>query len=269
MSQNPRIHRVSLYSKPISDRGAVVKKLVGSFIVATCFVTPALAADLPVRAQPQLVSPAYNWSGFYLGIEGGGGWGRARQTDPFPFSSGGYNVSGGLIGGTVGYNWQFNPWGLGSNPWVVGLEADYSYSNIKGSTIGTNPFFGTCGGAPPSCSSNLQSLGTFRGRIGLPWYNLLPYVTGGLAWGSLYGSEGDVLANGPVGSGTTTRVGGTIGVGIEAMLASSWTAKLEYLYVDLGRGGVFNDNLGGGFVLTESIDFRASILRAGINYKFN
>jgi outer membrane immunogenic protein len=246
-----------------------VKKLIGAIIVAATFgVTPALAADIFVRPQPQVFVPAYNWSGFYIGIEGGGGWGLARQTDPFPFSSGGYDVSGGLVGGTVGYNWQFSRWGY-ANPWVVGLEVDYSYANIRGSTIGTNPFFGNCAGGPPACSANLQSLGTFRGRVGIPWYRLLPYVTAGLAWGSLHGQEGDILANGPVGSGTTTRAGWTIGTGIEGIFAPNWTWKLEYLYVDLGRGGGFTDNFGSGFLLTESIDFRASILRAGINYKFD
>jgi len=221
-----------------------------------------VAADLRVRSAPPLTTPVsvYNWTGFYVGIEGGYGWGEARQTDPLLFNSGGYLVRGGLVGGTVGYNWQFNQL-------VVGLEGDYSFADIRGSTRGF------CGGVIPRCSSNLESLGTFRGRIGwaglLWWNSLMPYVTGGLAWGPLHGSEGDVLANGAVGSGTTTRAGWTLGAGIEAMLAPNWTAKLEYLYVDLGRGGVFNDLLPGGAVVTESIDFRASIFRAGLNYKFD
>jgi outer membrane immunogenic protein len=93
-------------------------------------------------------------------------------------------------------------------------------------------------------------------------------VTGGLAWVSLHGSEGDVLANGAFGSGTTTRAGWTVGGGIEAMLTPNWTAKLEYLYVDF-RGDVFNDVVPRFGVLPQSIDFRANVVRAGLNYKFD
>jgi outer membrane immunogenic protein len=150
---------------------------------------------------------------------------------------------------------------------VLGLEADEAWADIRGST---NTLI--CGGAPPNCSSNLRSLGTFRGRVGwagvLWWNNVMPYVTGGLAWGSLHGSEGDVLANGAFGSGTTTRAGWTVGGGIEAMLTPNWTAKLEYLYVDF-RGDVFNDVVPGFGVVPQSIDFRANVVRAGLNYKFD
>ena len=238
-----------------------MRKLIGSAVALTISATSALAADMRVAPRPASSVAAYNWTGFYVGIEGGGGWGIARQTDPVPFSSGGYKVRGGLIGATAGYNWQFNQL-------VVGLEGDYAWADIKGSTSSF-----TCGGAPPSCTSRLESLGTFRGRVGwaglLWWNNVLPYAAGGLAWGPLHGSEGNFLANGPVGSGTTTRTGWTVGGGIEAMLTPNWTAKLEYLYVDLGRGGVFNDLFPSGLVVRENIDFRANVVRAGLNYKFD
>jgi outer membrane immunogenic protein len=150
-----------------------------------------------------------------------------------------------LVGGTVGYNWQINRL-------VLGLEADESWADIHGST---NTL--VCGGAPPTCSSNLRSLGTFRGRVGwagvLWWNNVMPYVTGGLAWGSLHGAEGTAFGLGAFGSGTTTRAGWTVGGGVEAMLTPNWTAKLEY-----GFG-----------VVPESIDFRANVVRAGLNYKFD
>jgi outer membrane immunogenic protein len=181
---------------------------------------------MAARAPARYIAPVsvYNWTGFYVGIEGGGGWGSAQQTDPLGFNAG-YEVSGGLVGGTVGYNWQINRL-------VLGLEADESWADIRGSTNTV-----ICGGAPPNCSSNLRSVGTFRGRVGwaglLWWNNVMPYVTGGLAWGSLHGSEGDILAHGAFGSGTTTRAGWTLGGGIEAMLTPNWTVKLEYLYVDL------------------------------------
>jgi outer membrane immunogenic protein len=93
-------------------------------------------------------------------------------------------------------------------------------------------------------------------------------VTGGLAWVSLHGSEGDVLANGAFGSGTTTRAGWTRRGGIGAMLTPNWTAKLEYLYVDF-RGDAFNDVVPRFGVVPQSIDFRANVVRPGLNYKFD
>jgi outer membrane immunogenic protein len=166
-----------------------MRKFLGTAAILTVFATSAMAADLAARAPARYIAPVsvYNWTGFYVGIEGGGGWGSAQQTDPLGFNAG-YEVSGGLVGGTVGYNWQINRL-------VLGLEADESWASIRGSTIGI------CGGLPPNCSSNLQSLGTFRGRLGwaglLWWNNVMPYVTGGLAWGSLHGSEGNIRALAP------------------------------------------------------------------------
>ena len=153
----------------------------------------------PVPKEPPFV--VYNWTGFYIGIEGGSGWSHVEQTDPRPFRSDSYQPNGGLIGGTVGFNAQLDYA-------VLGLEADWSGSWIKGYTIGTDPLFGNCGGAVPKCFSNLQSLTTFRARAGVAVDNVLPYVTGGLAVGSLHGQEGDIAANGAFGAGSTTLSGG-------------------------------------------------------------
>jgi outer membrane immunogenic protein len=165
-----------------------------------------------------------------------------------------------MIGGTLGVNVQ-------SGLIVLGLEGDGASSWIKESSIGTSPFFGNCGGAPPRCFANLQALATLRGRAGLAMENVLPYVTGGLAVGSLHGEEGDVAANGAFGAGTTAVVGWTAGVGIEAMFNQNWSAKAEYLYVDFGNHTVFNDNVG-GVIVPESLRFTANILRVGLNYRF-
>jgi outer membrane immunogenic protein len=219
----------------------------------------AFAADLPAPAYktPAMApAPIYSWTGFYIGVEGGWGFGRADQTDPNGFNSGNYNVNGGLIGGTLGYNWQ-----MGQA--VFGLEGDGSYSWIKGST---NPV--VCGGATPSCSSNLQALGTFRGRLGWAIDRVLPYVTGGLAVGSLHGAEGDVPANIAAGSGSSTVAGWTVGGGVEVALAPNWSAKVEYLHVDLGNHSIFNDTLTGGAIVPESIKFTTEIVRGGVNFKF-
>ena len=185
--------------------GQAMGKFLGTAAILTVFATSAMAADVAVRAPARYIAPVsvYNWTGFYVGIEGGGGWGFAHQTDPFGFDSGGYNVSGGLVGGTVGYNWQINRL-------VLGLEADESWADIRGSTNTR-----LCGGAPPNCSSRLESLGTFRGRVGwagvLWWNNVMPYATGGLAWGSLHGSEGNIRALAPSARGRLPAPGGQSG----------------------------------------------------------
>jgi outer membrane immunogenic protein len=241
-------------------------KIIATTVVAAFFATSALAADLPLRAGPAAVAlaPAYNWTGWYVGVEGGGGFGYAWQNDPFFNAI--YKTHGGVVGGTLGYNSQFNVgWGL-IKRLVVGLEVDESYADIRGSrSLG-------CGGAAPECSSHLRSLGTLRGRLGLAglrwWPTVFPYITGGLAWGTLHGSEGDFVANGPVGSGSATRTGWTAGGGVEALVAPHLSAKVEWLYVDLGNHAVFTDLFPGGAFVTQNIKWHAEIVRGGLNYKF-
>lgn len=224
-------------------------------IVAAGSVQIASAADVPVKAPvhkaPAAMVVGADWAGFYVGFAGGYGFGQAEQTDPTPFTSGIYDTGGGLIGATLGYNWQ-------SGQTVFGLETDLSYADIKGSTTGA----GNC--ALPNCESTIRALGTARGRFGLAWKNLMPYVTGGLAYANLHGSEG---VPGAGGSGSKWVPGWTVGGGIEGILAPNWSAKVEYLYVDLGRHEVFTDVFG-GVPSAESLRTTAHIVRVGINYRF-
>jgi outer membrane immunogenic protein len=244
------------------------KTLLACLSLVALMAGPAVAADL---GAPRAVAPYYKgpapfldiWSGFYIGIEGGGGFGRARQSDPLPFDSGSFDVSGGLVGGTIGYNYLFY------NNLVFGVEGDGSWASIRGSTPGTNPIFGTCGGGPPACHADLQALGTLRARFGVAFDRVMPYVTGGFAAGSLHGNEGDVFANGAVGSGTTTVTGWTIGGGIEMKFTPNWSGKVEYLHVDLGNSVIFTDFIAPGVILAnESTRFTAEIVRVGVNYRF-
>ena len=130
-----------------------------------------------------------------------------------------------MVGGTAGYNWQ----ALGS-PWVFGLEGDIDWTNIKGTFANA--------ACPTGCETKNNWLGTARGRVGYAWDRVMPYVTGGLA-------VGDIKANQAGFAGVSdTNAGWTAGAGIEAALAGNWTAKLEYLHVDLG-----NVNCGAGVVL--------------------
>ncbi len=211
---------------------------VGALALVSTF-SAANAADIARRqAMPTkapVYAPIYNWTGAYVGINGGGGWGRSDTAAPF--ASGGFNTSGGLVGGTVGYNWQ-------ASQAVFGVEGDIDWSNIRGST--------TCG-VGLSCETKNSWLATARGRVGYAFDRFLPYVTGGLAVGDIKNSVSGL------GSSTTTKAGYAIGGGLEAALAGPWTAKVEYLYADLGRGTS---------VLGADTKFNASIVRAGLNYRF-
>ncbi|MEJ2432291.1 MAG: porin family protein [Pseudolabrys sp.] len=209
----------------------------------------AHAADLPRRRAMPTKAPAYapafyNWTGVYAGINGGGGFGHSDWN--LPAGTSGFDLSGGLVGGTFGYNYQMNRV-------VLGLEGDIDWSNIKGdTTAGTN----ICAGI--SCETRNQWLATARGRIGYAFDRVLPYITGG-------GAFGDVkMTPAGVGSETDTRAGWTVGAGVEAALAGHWTAKVEYLYVDLGKANCSAATCGA----STEVSFDTNVVRAGLNYRF-
>jgi outer membrane immunogenic protein len=217
-----------------------MKKLLVASIAAAAFCgVPALAADMPTKAPPTY-SPAYNWSGFYIGIVGGGGWGTSNQFALAGESSGPFDISGGLVGATLGFNWQ-------NGPVVLGVEGDFSWANISGSTITDE--------CTPACSTGLRNLGTIRGRLGFPVGQFMPYVTGGYASGDLRRGFGTAF--------DSARANGwALGGGIEAILSQNWSAKVEYLHVDLGRTNVPIT----GF--PTDVAFQTHLFRVGLNYKF-
>jgi outer membrane immunogenic protein len=234
-----------------------MKKLVFAASVLATGTVCASAADLPVKAPP--MAPAvFSWTGGYGGVSGGYGWGHSDQTDPglinLPVAQtddGHYSVNGGLLGGTLGYNLQ-------KGPWVFGLEGDLSWADIAGQSAVCGPTTAT----PHPCGTKLDALGTFRGRVGYATGtngNWLLYATGGLAIGDVHGWDAFTPA-----SGSDWRAGWTVGAGVETALAPNWTAKLEYLHVDLGNAQTFNVVPG----VPESVSFRADIIRAGVNYRF-
>jgi outer membrane immunogenic protein len=221
-----------------------MKRLCLALVCLVALAGTAAAADLarPAPAPYYKAPPAYvpyNWTGFYVGVNGGGAFGSSAWN-----STGSFNISGGLVGGTVGYNYQ---WGQA----VWGVEGDIDWADINGTTNTLCPL---------GCKTSDSWLATVRGRLGYAADRFMPYVTGGAAFG-------DIKASTPGFAGaSTTNAGWTVGGGIEGAITQNWTAKVEYLYVDLGK---FNCGFacGSGFP-TDNVSFKTNLLRAGVNYKF-
>lgn len=237
-----------------------MKQTLLASVSVVALTVAAAAADLPTAPsrmpyKAPIAAPARTWTGFYLGVNGGVLWHRAK-TDIVDqigdTTSSTVNASGATFGGQVGYNWQYQAW-------VFGVEGDWNWVNSSGT--GTFPTF-----APNFIfSSKISSLATGRGRIGYAMGaagDWLPYVTGGVAAGkvnnfipALFGGYQD----------NKTKVGWTAGGGIEHMFDPHWSAKVEALYVDLGSStvqGFFGAGYSGRFNNT------AVIARAGVNYKW-
>ncbi|WP_029352455.1 outer membrane protein [Bosea sp. 117] len=214
-----------------------MKKIIGTGIAAAALLAaaPAFAADMsqpyPTKAPAAIIAPAFNWTGFYLGVNAGYGWGSGSGlTDDL-----GIDPDGWLAGGQIGVNYQFG------NNVVLGAEADIQGSDFKDN----DDFYGV--------RSKMDYFGTVRARLGYAFDNVLPYVTGGLAWG-----HNEIKYDGF--TSDKTHVGWTVGGGVEWGFAPNWTAKAEYLYMDFGDE--YYDSIGADAGLT------ANVLRAGLNYKF-
>jgi len=207
-----------------------MRKLLLAASAVLMATAPAATADLggprtsPYYA-PTLTHPLFNWTGFYVGGNAGWAWGSALGADP----------SGYLVGLQAGYNFQY------ASGLLAGIETDIAISGIDGSGGGLK--------------FDLNYLGTVRGRLGYAMDRVLFYATGGLAYG-----RGEVTTAGL--SSREMHLGWAVGAGIETMLAPNVTARIEYLYTDLGRE---NYTTAAG---TTRVGFDASIVRVGLNYKF-
>jgi outer membrane immunogenic protein len=187
----------------------------------------------------------YNWTGAYVGINGGGAWGRPDWTSVPDLASGTYNISGGLVGGTLGYNLQTD------GPFVWGVEGDLAWSGVRGTVPPMS--------CVPSCEMQSNWLATARLRFGYAFDTVMPYVTAGAAISRLVAST----AGAPFGTDRANNLGWTLGLGVEFVIWGPWTAKAEYLYADF-NGFTCNVACGGGPI---SINARENIVRAGLNYR--
>jgi outer membrane immunogenic protein len=206
--------------------------------------TGASAADLsrppPMVTKAPYYAPFYNWTGFSAGVNGGYGWGKSDWS----VAGTNFDTRGGLFGGQAGYNWQFGQF-------VWGVEGDIDWSDMRSSS---NLLCGAGG-----CRTKNEFLSTVRGRVGYAIDRWMPYVTGGLA-------VGDIKTSVPgFGGVDETKAGWTVGGGVEFALVSNWTAKVEYLHVDLGNT---NCDVSCGLPAGNTVGFKSDIVRGGINYRF-
>ena len=226
----------------------------------------ALAADLPSRKAPVLPPPPPPpmWTGFYAGVNIGGGW-DAGNGNKNSWNLGGMNggvtngMSGGVIGGgQIGYNYQITPM------FLIGAEADFQGTSLGSNGNGGNyTYFGNYGSRT---GVSLQWFGTVRGRVGVTIMpTLLVYGTGGFAYGEVQ-RNGGLLG---MSNGSATQTGWTAGGGLEWMFMPNWSTKLEYLYSDIS-GGNQNTWLNTGVGLNNVNNHtRWNTIRAGVNYHFN
>jgi outer membrane immunogenic protein len=170
------------------------------------------------------------WTGFYAGVNASYAWAAAKW-DALPGTS--VHSDGFMAGGTLGYNYQFSSI-------VIGVEADLDWSGVDGTCV-----------AGVACSTSNSYLGTVRGRLGYSFDRLMPYLTAG-------GAYGDIKAAGL----SKSNFGWVAGAGVELAIAANWTAKAEYLFVDLGSIDTATAPP------ASRVSFNESILRLGVNYRF-
>jgi outer membrane immunogenic protein len=239
-----------------------------SCVLAAAFLGSANAADMsmPFKA-PSYAPPASNWTGFYIGINGGAGWGTAASSidlgalDPTfgtgTFPVGSHEINGFLGGGQIGYNWQ-------SGNIVFGVEGDGDWADIEGTAPCVVEF---------ACSAKINWTADATARLGvLPMSNVLVYVKGGVAWAGLdYNLSSSVLLGGLGGSLSTTKTGGLLGIGTEYLFAPHWTAKIEYNYTDFGSHSdtfTLSETGVGSVAVPVSTTLQLHTVKAGINYHF-
>jgi outer membrane immunogenic protein len=268
-----------------------VKKLLIVASVAILGVTGANAADMGARTYNKAppMESVFNWSGFYIGVNAGGAWGREDHTTGFSPSdlaanagtggnaaaiqaqlSGRSDLNSGFTGGfQAGYNWQWAP------NWILGLEGDINYIDL-GRHTGTVQIVTLPPGTLSTQTARVDWLSTIRGRLGYSFGNWMIYGTGGLAVAQQDSTNttqaplgGGVNAF-EVGSKSDVRLGYTVGGGVEYALSRNWTVKGEYLYTSLDNFNYVSTSQAENSAAfhTASSGVKFNIARAGLNYKF-
>jgi outer membrane immunogenic protein len=222
---------------------------------------PASAADMAVKARPPapVIAPIYDWTGFYIGANGG--WGQSRNCWDFvdvagvTFAEGCRERSGGLIGGQLGYRWQ-------ASQWVFGVEAQGDWADLSSQRVSLiNPLFAT--------RTRTDGIGLFTGQIGYAWNAALLYVKGGAAVTSNRFSILSTVTGAELAAADATRWGAVVGVGFEYGFAPNWSFGVEYDHLFMGDANnsfsVANPVVAGALNrISQDVD----LLTLRINYRF-
>ncbi len=270
-------------------RGNSMNKILLSTAAILSMTATAVAADLPRRtvapAPVVAVAPVFTWSGFYVGVSGGGMFGETRVRTAGVLPGNIANVTalarparvtvdqdGFLIGGTAGYNMQFGAF-------VAGIEGDISYTDIDGRTTYLNPApFGAgpfpVGSTRSTFRTDMDYLATVRGRVGVAFDRVFVYATGGAAIAdTTYTADFGAPVTGAqqfFGRRSDTQLGYTVGAGVETAITDAVSLKAEYLYYDLGSitVNVPAVGAGGAGAYTSRFDQDGFIVRGGANFRF-
>lgn len=236
------------------------KFLLGTVGLIALGTAPAMAADLaarPYTKAPPIIAAAYDWSGFYVGANGG--WGTSRKcwdyqgttaTPLAAFGEGCHDASGGTVGGQIGYNWQVGTW-------VFGVEAQGNWADFKGSNSSLR-FTNT------TDQSKVDAFGLFTARVGYAWNNALLYVKGGAAVTSDKYTTYRTLAGTTIDDASETRWGAAVGGGLEYGFTPNWSFAVEYDHLFLGGRDIT-------FAPTTNVDHikqDVDVVTARINYRW-
>ena len=241
-----------------------MRKFLLSTLGLVTMAAPALAADLPVKAPPPVyVPPMYNWSGFYIGADGG--WGRANNCWSVLPAGGGllpvgcFDKSGGIAGGQIGYRWQ-QP----NNHFILGVEAQGDWANLNKTHISAFDPTLTFG-------NKVDSLALFSAQIGWATENWLWYFKAGAALTDNNASVSSTIGGIGLASASATRWGGSVGTGFEYGFTPNWSVGFEYDHLfmngaDFVFPGIANPVLAGALLhTTQDVD----MVTVRVNYRFN
>lgn len=247
-------------------RDKMKKFLLGTVgLLALGIAAPASAADLaarPYTKAPPMIAAIYDWSGFYIGANGGGGWSR-NNWDIVGIGGGllpegSHDGSGAVAGGQIGYRWQ-------ASSWVFGLEAQGNWADISGSRV-SQQFFAAPGDTTDR--TRLRSFGLFTAQVGYAWNNALLYVKGGAAVTDNRYDHRFTGTNVIIDATSDTRWGGTIGVGLEYGFAPNWSVAVEYDHLFMGNRTLNFTTPGGVLSTIDRVSQDVDLATVRLNYRW-